>query len=179
MPILTPFFALLVTAAPLLAHFPEGEVYKIFQFPDEKVPAMDGDLGDWDVVPDEYFFDYTYYAEMHRDSSAIDTTDHYVKRVAVGWNDTHNRLYFMAEVYDDVYRFQKPPAHLDSLDTVHSRLTGAIVHGSDMRESLVDARDERHWSLHGRRVGVMKSGATDEAPYEGVGETGLPSSADR
>jgi hypothetical protein len=129
------FFAI---TPPLFAHFPENQVYKIFQFPDDHIPAMDGDLSDWDIVPDEYFFDYTYYAEMHRDNSAIDTTDHHVKRVAVGWNDAQNRLYFMSEVYDDVYRFEKPQAHLDSLDTPHSRMTGAFVHGSDIWEILVD-----------------------------------------
>ena len=94
------FVLVLTFATPLLAHFPENQTYKIFQFPDDHIPEMDGDLSDWEIVPDHYFFDHTYYAEVHRDSAAMDTTDHYIKRVAVAWNDTHNRLYFMAEVYE-------------------------------------------------------------------------------
>ena len=134
-PILALFF---ISTTPARAHFPENQVYKIFQFPDDHIPQMDGDLADWDIVPNDYIYDYTYYAEVHRDSAEQDHADHHVKRVTVGWNDTHNRLYFMAEVYDDVFRFEKPPAHLDSLDTPHSRMTGAFVHGADMWEILVD-----------------------------------------
>ena len=93
----------LLLALPALAHYPEDTTFKVFQFPDDHVPQMDGDAADWAKVPAEYFYDYTQYAELHRERGAPDTTDFYVRRSAVGWNKTHNRLYFMAEVYDDIW----------------------------------------------------------------------------
>ncbi len=127
-----------LTALPSSAHFPEGFLFQAFQFPDANVPQMDGDLNDWKVVPQEYFFDFTDHEEKHRGiGAAHDTTDHHIKRVAMGWNDSLNRLYFMAEVYDDVYRFDKE--NTDSLDTYYSRLKGAYVHGADIWEIVIDA----------------------------------------
>lgn len=127
----------LLLALPALAHYPEDTTFKVFQFPDDHVPQMNGDAADWAKVPAEYFYDYTQYAELHRERGAPDTTDFYVRRSAVGWNKTHNRLYFMAEVYDDIWRFHKDIT--DSLDTPHSRLTGAHVHGADIWEIVIDA----------------------------------------
>lgn len=128
---------LLLNAAPAQAHFPTGQVFKVFQFADSQVPQMDGDLEDWSAVPDEYFFDYAAHEEKHRDGADHDLDDLHIKRVAVGWNDALNRLYFMAEVHDDVWRFAA--AATDSLDTPHSRMTGAHVHGADIWEIVVDA----------------------------------------
>ncbi len=128
--------ALLV--APAHAHFPPGKVYQVFQFPDGRVPRMDGDLGDWAVVPPEYFF-----TQKDHEENAVglgdtqDLADLDIRRMAAGWNDRLNRLYFMAEVYDDVHRFHKE--QVDSLNTLHSRFTGAHVHGADIWEIVIDA----------------------------------------
>ena len=128
---------MLALVIPASAHFPHDSVFEIFQFPDEHVPTMDGDSADWDVVPAEYFIDHTSYRETLHDSTVTDTLDLHPIRAAVGWNDRLNRLYFIAEVYDDVWRFSHP--NTDSLDTPHSRMTGAYVHGSDIWEIVVDA----------------------------------------
>ena len=56
-------FAVLLCALlvrPAVAHFPEGIVFKAFQFPDDQIPAMDGDLTDWDIVPPEYILEEYY-----------------------------------------------------------------------------------------------------------------------
>lgn len=127
---------LLVAAA--LAHQPEGVVYRAFHFADAAVPVMDGDLADWDQVPEEYLFDLTHHEEIAvKLFDQYDRSDLDVRRAAVGWNDRQNRLYFMAEVFDDVVRYSKP--NTDSLDTFHSRLRGAHVHGADIWEIVIDA----------------------------------------
>lgn len=59
--------------------------------------------------------------------------------MAVGWNERLNRLYFMAEIADNIHLFEKPPDHIDSLDTYNSRRTGAFVQGSDIWEIVIDA----------------------------------------
>jgi len=123
--------------SPVFGHSPENKVFPIFQFPDEKVPEMDGGFSDWDAIPPNYIIDYTPHAEVHRDSADHDLNDLRIFRVIVGWNDSSNKLYFFADVYDDVWRFKHP--NTDSLDTQHSRLTGAHVHGSDIWEIVIDA----------------------------------------
>lgn len=120
------------------AHFPAGVLYKAFPFGDDQIPTMDGDLSDWDIVPEEYLLDLTDHEEVRAKLfDQYDRTDLDIKRVAVGWNDRSNRLYFMAEVYDDVVRFHKD--NPDSLDTYYSRLHGAYVHGADIWEIVIDA----------------------------------------
>ena len=34
------------------AHTPEGEIFFAVQFPDDYIPQMDGDISEWDVVPE-------------------------------------------------------------------------------------------------------------------------------
>ena len=77
--------------------------------------------------------------------------------MAVGWNERLNRLYFMAEVSDNIHLFEKPADHIDSLDTYNSRRTGAFVHGSDIFEIVIDA------DHGGERVATEQS--TDEVPH--------------
>lgn len=120
------------------AHVSEGVVFAAYQFADDEVPVMDGDLSDWDLVPRHYFIDMHDHEEVHAKLfAAHDTTDLHIRRVAVGWNDTHNRLYFMTEVFDDIVRFEKQ--NTDSLDTWYSRLHGTHVHGADIWEIVIDA----------------------------------------
>ena len=129
------FAACLLAPLSALAHAPEGTVFPLYQFSDDRVPEMDGDPSDWEAVPAEYFFDLRHHTEV-KEGKGIDhnTADLHIKRAAVGWNDNLNRLYFMVEVADDIHLFSKPADHLDSLDTFNSRRTGAFVHGSDIFE---------------------------------------------
>lgn len=138
---MTALLALLIalgSAVPALAHFPEGLTYKVFQFPDDRVPKMDGKAEDWAVVPPAYFLGQTDHEEVFRGlRDDYDPGDLDIKKVVVGWNERLNRLYFMAEVYDDVHRFYKEKP--DSLNTLYSRIAGAYVHGDDIWEIVIDA----------------------------------------
>jgi hypothetical protein len=131
--------ALLIAGAlPARAHFPPGVTYQVFQFPDDQVPVMDGSAGDWAAVPSTYTLSLRDHEEVSRglgDDYAPQDLD--LRKVAVGWNDRLNRLYFMAEVYDDVHRFHKD--QVDSLNTLYSRTAGAYVHGADIWEIVIDA----------------------------------------
>ena len=99
---------------------------------------MDGDLSDWDLLPAEYNFDLEKYTQ-HKEQTSLEhnPADLNIVRAAAAWNDELNRLYFMAEVYDDVVRFHKEDP--DSLDHPFTRLTGSYVHGADIFEIVIDA----------------------------------------
>ena len=115
-----------------------GLTYQAFQFADDQVPEMDGELSDWDVMPAELFFDYRDHGEVLRGKGiAHDRANLHIKRAAVGWNDRLNRLYFMAEVYDDYHRFHAEDP--DMLDTFESRFQGTGRAGNDLWEIVIDA----------------------------------------
>ena len=39
------------------AHIPEGTIYGAFQWPTDKLPVLDGDISEWDVLPAEVWID--------------------------------------------------------------------------------------------------------------------------
>ena len=83
--------------------------FKIFQFPRDRMPCIDGKTGDWDIVPDSY----TYGTDLLNDTenghgTNIDPKDLDVK-VTVGWVKGMNRLYFLYEAYDDFWDMRFSP----------------------------------------------------------------------
>ena len=68
--------------------------FKIFQFPPDKIPRVDGDPSDWDMVPDSYVIDGSQLTDIeephtHPDPKVCDV------KVKVGWVKGLNRLYFL------------------------------------------------------------------------------------
>ena len=77
-----------------------GEMQYVFQFPDGMTPTIDGDISDWDIVPELYWI---HEENMVQDEGIeFDPSDHNMK-FAWGWNDTENRIYFATWIYDDSY----------------------------------------------------------------------------
>jgi len=93
------------SAAWALAHFPPGEFLFAVQFPDANVPTVDGNIAEWGVIPQ---VPYEVGNAMYSDAvysklrGEIDVSDLSVRQI-VGWNDNNNRLYLMAEVFDNVH----------------------------------------------------------------------------
>ena len=83
------------------AHQPEGGLYPAYQFPEGLAPAIDGDISDWDVVPEPFWLTLEkHFEETVRGAGTDDLTDLNV-RCIVGWSAETNRLYVMAHVVDD------------------------------------------------------------------------------
>lgn len=94
-----------------------GKVFKIFQFPRDQMPRIDGDKSDWDIVPESYTYDTSFLKDTedgHGDN--IDPEDLDVK-VTVGWVKGQNRLYFLYEAYDDFWDFERfnPVGYLNDI----------------------------------------------------------------
>ena len=93
------------------AHLPEGELNFAVQFPDGVTPTIDGDLGDWDIVPtnpytirNDKLFDSAQFQEAER--GEIDATDINITH-RFGWNETDNKLYFATVVFDNVHNLDR------------------------------------------------------------------------
>jgi hypothetical protein len=91
--------------------------FKIFQFPANMIPRIDGNAEDWSVVPDEYIIGT---------DQLVDDTDKHPRpdpntlnvRVRVGWIKGLNRLYFLYEAYDDYWDFSLAGLHNDTFEVV-------------------------------------------------------------
>ena len=88
------------------AHLPEDLTFFAVQLPDTYIPILDGDVSEWDIVPDAYAIEND---DMSRSmiealiGADADLSDLAI-RCIIGWNDSTNRLYFMIEVFDDVHQ---------------------------------------------------------------------------
>lgn len=91
--------------------------FKVFQFPSNRIPRIDGDFDDWDIVPDSYIVgmeemwdDSGKHKGLNRESLDI--------KVKVGWVKGMSRLYFMYEAYDDYWDFTHTGLHNDTFEIV-------------------------------------------------------------
>ncbi len=114
-----------VTSQAFALQHPDKE-FKIFQFPRDMMPRIDGDTSDWDMVGDQY----AYGSDLLNDTedghgTDIDPND-FRCTVKVGWVNGMNRLYFLYEAYDDFWDFGR-----------FDELTGG--YNNDIFEIAVDA----------------------------------------
>jgi len=99
-------FAICLTAVlctSVIAHEPADVTYFAFGFPAHAVPVADGDLSDWDMVPEFYHIDLgeDFYETVRGIGTDLDFSDINIKNI-VGWNEETNRVYSMSSVIDDV-----------------------------------------------------------------------------
>lgn len=91
--------------------------FKVFQFPRDAMPRIDGETSDWEFVPDEYTYDTSLLNDTEDGHGTdIDPEDLDVK-VTVGWVKGLNRLYFLYEAYDDFWDFGRtnPRGYLNDI----------------------------------------------------------------
>lgn len=92
--------------------------YKIFQFPANQIPRIDGDSADWALVPDSYKIGSDQLKDTvggrgeKRDPKNLDVS------VKVGWVKGLNQLYFLYEAYDNYWDFASTDLHNDIFEVV-------------------------------------------------------------
>ncbi len=91
--------------------------FKIFQFPPNMIPTIDGQKTDWDMVPENYEVGIDQLWDDSKRHSSFDTTNLNVS-VKVGWVKGLNRLYFLYEAYDDYWDFSDTGLHNDTYELV-------------------------------------------------------------
>jgi hypothetical protein len=123
-----------------------GVEFKIFQFPADKIPRIDGKTDDWDIVPESYVIGSDQLKDT-MNNHTYDKNDLDV-RVKVGWVKGLNRLYFLYEAYDNYWDFAKTDLHQDILELV---VDGDLSGGPFIKQlhpaKLPEA--EAHFLFHG------------------------------
>jgi hypothetical protein len=137
--------------------------FKIFQFPADKIPRIDGNTDDWAMVPEDYVIGMDQFVDDTGKHPQPDPKNLDV-RIRVGWVKGLNRLYFLYEAYDDYWDFARPDLHNDTFEIVvdgdasggplidkgHLEFwtperVGTVAAAPDDRISV----DEAHWAIHG------------------------------
>lgn len=100
-------FAAAILAASASGLSKPGVEYKIFQFPIDKMPHIDGKTDDWAMVPVSYVVGTDQLKDTTHNCK-VDPKDLDIK-VKVGWVKGFNRLYFLYEAYDDYWDMRFSP----------------------------------------------------------------------
>lgn len=109
--------AFLVCLISFSAKSQDNRSFKVFQFPADKIPSIDGNSDDWQIVPKNYIVGID---ELWEDSGRHKKADpkNLDVSVKVGWVKGLNRLYFLYEAYDDYWDFSDPGLHNDTFELV-------------------------------------------------------------
>ena len=136
---------LLVPSGPALER--PGVTYKIFQFPANMIPRIDGSVDDWAAVPDSYTIGTDQLMDTaHNRGTNFDPKDLDVK-VKVGWVKGLNRLYFLYEAYDNYWDFTEAGLHNDTFEVVvDGDLSGGPLIPQFHPNKLATA--DAHFSMH-------------------------------
>ncbi len=124
--------------------------YKIFQFPANQIPRIDGDAADWAIVPESYAIG----SDQLRDTVGGKDDKHDPKnldvKVKVGWVKGTNQLYFLYEAYDNFWDFKSTDLHNDIFEVVvDGDLSGGpLIRQMHPNEKLKD-KLETHFLFHG------------------------------
>jgi hypothetical protein len=125
-----------------------GTTFKIFQFPPDKIPRIDGNTDDWKMVPEDYTIGSDQLVDDTNRDRKPDPKDLDV-RVKVGWVKGLNRLYFLYEAYDNYWDFAKPGLHNDIFELV----VDGDLSGGPLIERFQPTRElserDAHFSMHG------------------------------
>ena len=122
------FYAIVVLICGIQSGFcqyPDGRWYKIYQFPDNGLPVLDGNLDEWNNIPRDYVIDTSHIFDSVRGNGFNIPPEDLQVEVIVGWNKTTNRIYFMVKQYDDFHNFNRPNL--------------AQIQGDDIFEVVIDA----------------------------------------
>src|ERR1035438_7096548 len=90
------FITAILTLLPVASGVERPDVtFKIFQFPPNMIPRIDGDTHDWDMVPEDYAIGIDQLMDTEGGHGTnFDRKDLDVK-VKVGWVKGMNKLYFL------------------------------------------------------------------------------------
>jgi hypothetical protein len=143
------FYLFIFSGAVIELYAQSGNRFKIFQFPPDQIPRIDGNTDDWIMVPGDYCFGTEYLVDDERIHAQPDSGNLNVK-VRVGWVKGMNRLYFLYEAYDNYWDFSRTDLHHDIFEVVvdGDRSGGPFIEQFHPKRDSLDKWD-LFFSFHG------------------------------
>ena len=132
--------------------------FKVFQFPKNRIPRIDGEFSDWDIVPESYTVGMEEMWDDSRKHPDIDKSTLDIK-VKVGWVEGLNRLYFYYEAYDDYWDFDQLELRNDTFEIVVDADLSGGPHVDEFRlndqiQSRLDALFDMQ-NIHAQNYHIM------------------------
>ena len=114
--------------------------FKVFQFPSNMIPRIDGNDDDWKMVPDTYAIgmDQLMDTEAPAGKHTVPDPTKLDVKVKVGWVKGLNRLYFLYEANKDYWDFSRSDLHNDIFEVV--------VDGDMSGGPLIDSTHKDVWT---------------------------------
>ena len=134
---------------PVRALERQGIEFKIFQFPSDKIPRVDGNADDWAMVPESYLIGIDQLSDTVGGRGTNFNRADLDVRVRVGWVKGLNQLYFLYEASDDYWDFARTDLHNDIFElVVDGDLSGGpfIKH---LHPFWKEKSSEAHFGFHG------------------------------
>lgn len=127
----------------------DTRAFKIFQFPANKIPTIDGNANDWKIVPQSYVVGMD---QLWDDSGKQPKSDpqNLDVSVKVAWVKGLNRLYFLYEAFDNYWDFSLTGLHNDIFEiTVDADQSGGpFIDRFHPNKALTNTMDA-YFSYHG------------------------------
>lgn len=143
--------SLVLTLTSSLAALDRPNVtFKVFQFPRDQIPRIDGNPDDWAIVPKSYVIGMDQFVDDSHKHAKPDPKDLDVT-VRVGWVKGLSRLYFLYEAYDNYWDFSRPGLHNDTFEVV--------ADGDASGGPLIDKGHKEFWTP--AEVGVSRARPDD------------------
>jgi hypothetical protein len=142
----------LLSAAGAFALDRPGTTFKIFQFPPNMIPRIDGDASDWSIVPDDYAIGM---------DQLVDDMKHFDKpdpkeldaKVKFGWVKGENRLYCLYEATKAYWDFSSPDLRQDIFEVVvDAQRGGGPFIAEQQDEAKVRDRNELYYDFQNSRA---------------------------
>lgn len=95
--------AVLLCVSAAFAHVPEGIIFGAWQWPTSHLPTLDGDISEWEVLPEEIWVDIYQTTVAEGDIGREIDTANLWWRFAMGWNSELDRVYYVFDRFDDIW----------------------------------------------------------------------------
>ena len=138
--------AVLLPACQAMALLRPDKTFKVFQFPPNMIPRIDGDASDWSIVPDDYSIGMDEmvddgHPENKPDPAQLDA------KVKVGWVKGESRLYFLYQAKKKFWDFAATDLHNDTFEIVvdGDRSGGPLI--AEQQYEVVDKKRDQ-WDAY-------------------------------
>jgi hypothetical protein len=118
--------------------------FKIFQFPPNMIPRIDGNIDDWNMVPISYAIGTEELSETELGKGPNHDLNDLDVKVRVGWVKGLNRLYFCYEAYDDYWNMYYTRGDIFEV-VVDADLSG----GKFIRNDQLSTWEDSHFKFKG------------------------------
>ena len=150
---ITKSFLLLFFSCLFFSFSIPGKEYRIFQFPQNRIPRIDGDFSDWEMVPDSYSIGVGELKNTRYGEGVKPDPKDFDIKVKVGWVKDLNRLYFYIDAFDNYWDFSDAGLRQDIFElVVDGDISGGAFIYEDNTNPIKLPKNMGYFKSHGAQA---------------------------